>query len=345
MMNQEGSLLQIESACNNPGFSGVKNFQSLIEKSEDMITLALPDGKLIYVSPAVTRVLGYTAEELNCIPAFELIHPDDLPDLIESTLSIMEVPGKSFFRTQRLLNKEGTWTWCEGTITNLMEEPGINALVSNFRNITERKMAEENLRQSEERFRELFENAPEGITTLDAQSLAFIRYNQNALKMLEITADEMEGKGPIDFSPEYQPDGRLSAEKAAELIGQALAGERPVFEWLIKTHSGNKHIYEIRLVHLTGWPGRKVHASFVDISRRKKNEEILRIQNMKLSKIAYLYSHQVRQPIATILGLISLFNFDKSEDPINAEVVLKIEEASRGFDKVIKEIVHSTSEF
>jgi PAS domain S-box-containing protein len=123
-----------------------KRFRTMIEKNSDMMTLATPDGKLLYSSPSLTNVLGYSEEELTTIPAFELIHPDDVPGLIERMQQIIDTPGKSFYRQQRLLNKDGRWIWCEGTVTNLLHDPNIRALVSNFRNITERKKAEEEIK-------------------------------------------------------------------------------------------------------------------------------------------------------------------------------------------------------
>ena len=120
-----------------------KLFRSLIEKNADMMTLALPDGKLLYASPSLTSVLGFTSEDFFARPAFEFIHPEDVPGLIEQMMSIMETPGASFYRQQRLLHKDGTYRWCEGTVTNMLHDPTIGALVSNFRDITNRKNAEE----------------------------------------------------------------------------------------------------------------------------------------------------------------------------------------------------------
>jgi PAS domain S-box-containing protein len=123
-----------------------KRFRTMIEKNTDMMTLATPDGKIIYSSPSLTNVLGYSEEELTTIPAFELIHPDDVPGLIEQMQQIIDTPGKSFYRQQRLLHKNRRWIWCEGTVTNLLHDPNIGALVSNFRDMTERKKAEEEIR-------------------------------------------------------------------------------------------------------------------------------------------------------------------------------------------------------
>lgn len=124
----------------------VKNeirFRSLIEKSADMITLVNANGELMYASPAVTKVLGYTADELLHKSDSEFIHPDDLPSFIRETTALLKIPGKSFSNEQRLLHKNGSWMWCAGTVTNLLHQEGVHAIVSNFRNISEQKSLEQ----------------------------------------------------------------------------------------------------------------------------------------------------------------------------------------------------------
>ncbi len=58
---------------------------------------------------------------------------------------LVSTPGKSIYYQQRRRHKNGAWVWCEGTLTNMLHEPGINALVSNFRDISQKKRADEQL--------------------------------------------------------------------------------------------------------------------------------------------------------------------------------------------------------
>ncbi len=118
-------------------------FRSLIEKSNDIKTLTDINGDFIYGSPSITKLFGYSIEEFLHKSAFTFFHPEDLPHLIRKRTTIIQVPGASFSFQYRLLHKNGTWIWCEGTLTNMLHEPGINAFVSNFRDISERKQAEE----------------------------------------------------------------------------------------------------------------------------------------------------------------------------------------------------------
>ncbi len=119
-----------------------KRFRALIEKSADMKTLATREGRLFYCSPNVTKVLGYSADDLSNMMVFDLIHPGDLPDFTRKRNKILKSSGAFFQFQHRWLHKSRKWVWCEGTLTNLLHEPGVEAMVTNLRDITAKKEAE-----------------------------------------------------------------------------------------------------------------------------------------------------------------------------------------------------------
>jgi len=124
-----------------------KLFRSLIEKGYDMKTLISPEGRIFYASPSLTTILGYEPVALLGASAFKLIHPDDAPGLISDIRDLVLTPGMSIACQQRIRRKDGEYLWCEGDITNMLHDPEVNALVFNFHDITERKRAEEEIRQ------------------------------------------------------------------------------------------------------------------------------------------------------------------------------------------------------
>jgi PAS domain S-box-containing protein len=146
-------------------------FRALIEKGSDMITLRSPEGTLFYLSPSVTHVLGYSNEELLATRSFNFIHPDDLSGLLEQTQIILKTPGSSFSRQQRYLHKNGTWIWCEGTVTNMLHEPGINALVSNFRDISETKIAELTQLENENQIQAIYTASLDAVIIIDDEGI------------------------------------------------------------------------------------------------------------------------------------------------------------------------------
>ncbi|OYU79455.1 MAG: hypothetical protein CFE23_13920 [Flavobacterium sp. BFFFF1] len=120
-----------------------KRFKVLIEKSADIKTLATKEGLIIYGSPSFTKILGYDPAEFLSTSLLNLIHPDDLDAFKVSRNNILETPGGTFEFQQRRKHKDGRWLWFEGSVTNMLYEPGINAVVSNFRDITQKKVSEQ----------------------------------------------------------------------------------------------------------------------------------------------------------------------------------------------------------
>jgi L-lysine 2,3-aminomutase len=87
-----------------------------------------------------------------------------------------------------------------------------------------------------------------------------------------------------------------------------------------------------------------IEGTIHDITQRKNAEEIIKLKNKKLTEVAFLQSHIVRRPIANILGVLDLINKNNPTDPINSELLPKLEEISKDLDDVIKQIVHKTKE-
>jgi PAS domain S-box-containing protein len=119
-----------------------RRFRSLIENSFDMKTLSSKDGKIIYGSSSIQKWLGYSTKEFLIKYPHDLIHADDLQHYLRERSRIAKTPGKSYHFQQRRHHKNGSWVWCEGTITNMLDDTDVQAMVSNFVDISERKNAE-----------------------------------------------------------------------------------------------------------------------------------------------------------------------------------------------------------
>ncbi len=142
-------------------------FRALIENSSDTVSLVDARGNSSYVSPSIRRVLGYAPEELIAHDVFELVHPDDRPD-IEVLFNELSYRPKGLVPFKcRVVHKDGSWKWVEGVAMNLLADPYVQAIVVNFRDITERRHAEETLKESEARMRNLFKSDMLGIVFWD----------------------------------------------------------------------------------------------------------------------------------------------------------------------------------
>lgn len=120
-----------------------KRFRAMIENSSDCIALLDAEGGVLYASPATTRVLGYSVDEFVGLNALSLIHPDEFERMRKHFSNLIKDPGGSFTTEFRYRHHDGSWKWMEGTATNLLREPGVRAIVTNYRDIDERKQKEE----------------------------------------------------------------------------------------------------------------------------------------------------------------------------------------------------------
>src|SRR6266852_5193896 len=115
--------------------------RSLIENSSDIIALINAEDIVTYVSPSITPILGYTPEEIIGCHTLVLVHSDDLDTVQQVLGEIRQTPDRSLRAEYRLRCKDGSWRWFEGSGTNLLHVPGIEAVVGTFRDITRRKLA------------------------------------------------------------------------------------------------------------------------------------------------------------------------------------------------------------
>lgn len=119
-----------------------KRFRALIENSTDGITITDEGSGIIYESPAVERMTGYSAMEKAATLLFDHIFPDDLEKCRKLYDDLAAFPGKPIFQQFRIRHKNGEYIWVEGTATNLLCDQSVKAIIFNYRDITERKKHE-----------------------------------------------------------------------------------------------------------------------------------------------------------------------------------------------------------
>ena len=128
---------------------------------------------------------------------------------------------------------------------------------------------------SEARHRRLIETAPEAIVVLDMVHGRFVEHNPEAERLFEMTGPELARHGPADLSPEFQPDGQRSSDKAMAYLRQAMAGAILVFEWTHRSRTGREIPCEIRLMRFPAVGAQLIRGTITDISARRASAEAL----------------------------------------------------------------------
>jgi diguanylate cyclase (GGDEF)-like protein/PAS domain S-box-containing protein len=163
--------------------------------------------------------------------------------------------------------------------------------VISLRDVTGRNAAESALRENEERYRALVENAPEAIIVFDVDENRFTDANDKACTLFNLSRSRLLTVGPEAISPKMQPDGTPSFGVRRGFIDRALAGEHPTFEWLHKDSTGKELPCEVRFSRLPSDERRLIRVSITDIAERKRTEALSFAQNKVLEMIAAGTAH------------------------------------------------------
>lgn len=127
-------------------------FKILIENSADLVALCDSTGNFIYSSPSTKNLFGYEQDEFINIKFSDLIHPEDLVSVAGPSFEkVLKNPGNVVTYVFRAKHKSGVWRWIESTKTNFLHDPLVQAIIINFRDVTEGKNISDELVRSQER--------------------------------------------------------------------------------------------------------------------------------------------------------------------------------------------------
>ena len=312
---------------------GEERFRALIEHGADAIALLGADGALLFLSHSAEKLFGFTPRELVGRSAFELLHPDDVPGLQGLLADLVGRPGAPVTIEVRLLHRDASWRAVEAVLVNRLGEPAVGAVVVNFRDVSERKQAEQALRDSEEQYRSLVQGVRDVIFALSPDGI---------IASLNPAFETITGS-PRSAWLGKPFDGLVHAEDlplALELLGRVVRGEpRPTAQFRIHTSKGDYRVVEFsataqlrddRLIGILGI-GR-------DVTERVQLEQQLR-QAQKMEAVGRLaggIAHDFNNILTAITGYADLLLEDlAAKDPRrqDAEEIRKASDRAAGLTR------------
>ena len=198
-------------------------FRSLVQNASDVVVVIDRNGGERYQSPSLKRVLGHNPEDRVGKSIFDVIHPDDMVRSRSVLARLADSPQGSISPTLELRarHEDGSWHHLEGVATNLLENPGVAGIVVNARDVTERRQAEEKLRNSEAELRALFAAMSDVILVLDEEG-RYLMISSNDPSLLYGPPEKRIGKTVHEVLPDEQADMFLRC------VRRALGGRRTV---------------------------------------------------------------------------------------------------------------------
>lgn len=210
-----------------------------------------------------------------------------------------------------------------------------------------RQKAEAALRESEARYRKVIEHTPTPTVVVDMETGRFADANGSALLFYGVDRTTLLAGGPADFSPEYQPDGRLSTESAKEKIARALDGETPCFEWVHCGGDGREIPCSVHLARVPG-KGSRVIAAVTDRTEQLRTEETMRraLENERelgelRSRFTSIVSHEFRTPLGIIMSAVELLRnyFERLDEDRRKELFDDIHGATRRMAALMEQVL------
>jgi PAS domain S-box-containing protein len=203
-------------------------YRSTVLNIPEVVWTVTSEGRFVFITPNIERLSGYTAEEVHQYGLrlfFESIHPDDQPRVKEASAALFR-KGQPYNVECRARRKNGEWIWVHDRAVGTFERDGVRYANGLLSDITERKRAEEALRESEEHFRRFIENVPLGVyrTTPDGRvlmanpallrTLGYDSWQELASRNLESEGFEA-GRPRSAFREQIEREGEVGGLEAA----------------------------------------------------------------------------------------------------------------------------------
>ncbi|WP_274594853.1 PAS domain S-box protein [Desulfosporosinus fructosivorans] len=253
-----------------------EKFRTMFEQAPLGITLCDSlTGRFYEMNSKFAEIVGRATEEITNIDWMSISHPDDIQENIKRKSIFKDSILKGFNMNKRYIKPNGSVVWANITVANLrLEYQGNPSEICMIEDITEQKINEDALKASEYTFRKLFEGSSDAILIMEAHRV--IDCNPAAIELLGYgSKNRIVGKTSWELSPENQPDGILSLEKALNINLKAIEKGKYRFEWWHKKENGLEFPVEIMLTSILVKGKQVLHALLRDVSERKLLEQKL----------------------------------------------------------------------
>lgn len=290
-------------------------FRSLTENGSDMISMYDENFKIIYRTESAFELTGRQDRDVNTNNSIlQYLHPDDFVRLQPVIKKLLSTRGIKIHERFRWRHIEGHYVWLEGSLTNLLNDENIRAIVTNMRNITE----DIKLREGQSLLASIVNSTSDAIISCNLEG-KITSWNKSAEKLFGFMEEETIGNGFKLFIPTnevlYETSMMIDAIKG-NYINQIQSTR-------VKK---NGEIIDVSLSMSPIWNDKnevigisKIIRDVTQVNKTKKELELLIKElsnnNKELKQFSYITSHNLRGPVANLMGVIQLLDLETITDP------------------------------
>ena len=254
---------------------------NLDHMAREVVIVFDPAGDYRFIDPEARWVLGYTRDQLADIPMQELIHEEDVGHALDVFESVSHRHGEQARTEVRIRHASGEWRWFEIMFKNVEHDPRFGGIAAHLHDVTDRRVAEENVRARDQRFRALVQHSFDALMVSDAHNV--ITFATPSIEpILGYTVDEVIGSNGYDY---LHPDD-MKAAQGYGLAALRNPGGKVLGEYRLRHRDGSYRWVEAQIGNLSDDP----HvAGFVqcvrDVTDRKEAEERIRASQRRLRSL------------------------------------------------------------
>lgn len=319
-----------------------EKFRLITENINDVISVFDKNLNLIFINKMQQKISGFSREEVMGKKPMEFMHPDDIQRSVKLFQEALK-NGEGFGEF-RLRRKDGSYVWMEVNARIIVDKKGETKAVLVSRDINERKLIEEKLKQAEEKYRYLFENLPFSITLIDLKG-NIIDCNPAIERLIGYRKEELINKNFKNLSiihPKYLPIllKRFKKSKDGEILPSIdiqLYRKDGILIWINYINSlitiGNRKLMQIIFYDIT----ERRDAAKIILEELKKLKELDQIRKNLINRV----SHELRTPLVSVWGATELLlrNYNDKLGKEELELIQMIERGTKRLRYLVNNLI------
>ena len=327
--------------------------RKLVEESSDTVSIVDEDGLIKYVSPSVEKLLGFEPEELVGEQGYDYEHPQDQSTLADAIQRVATGDSDEETVEARARRADGSWCWVEAKIQDRLDDPDIDGILVNSRDISERKRQNEQFQQLAQEYRTLLRTVDDGIFFVDVETVKEGTVDEGAVDVETVDAKTVEREYKFTFervSRAYEDQTGLTTSEMRgntprEVFGPTVGGElhekysrcadagEPIsYQEEVPVETGARFWQTSLAPVVTDGTVRTIIGITRDITARVGREQRLENQKQQLDEFAGVVSHDLRNPLSVAKGRVELLG-----DEIDSEHVPPIQRSLDRMEELISD--------